>query len=50
MLDLSTSQLTPAAPTHVCASRPASEPALKMVWTRGRNSAGHTHLACSWSR
>ena len=50
MLDLSTSQLPPAAPTHVCASRPASEPALQMVWTRVRNGAGHTHVVCIWTR
>ena len=51
MLDLSASQLPPAAPTHLRASsRPAGEPALQMVWTRVRNSAGHAHLACSWSR
>ena len=51
MLELSASQLPPAAPTRVRASsRPAGEPALQMVWTRVRNSAGHTHLACSWSR
>ena len=51
MLDLSASQLPPAAPTHLRASsRPAGEPALQMVWTRVRNSAGDTDLACSWSR
>ena len=50
MLDLSTSQLPPAAPTHVCASRPASEPALQMVWTRVRNGARHTHVVCTWTR
>jgi hypothetical protein len=51
MLDLATSQLPPTAPSHLRASsRPASEPALQMVWTRARNSGGHTHLACSWSR
>ena len=51
MLDLATSQLPLTAPTHLRASsRPAREPALRMVWTRVRNSAGHAHLACSWSR
>ena len=50
MLDLSTSQLTPAAPTHVCASRPASEPALQMVWTRARGSAGKPQFVCTWTR
>jgi hypothetical protein len=51
MLDVATSQLPPAAATHVQASsRPPSEPALQMVWTRARNGAGHTHVVCSWSR
>jgi hypothetical protein len=51
MLDMATSPLRPATPTHVRASsRPASEPALQMVWTRVRNSAGHTHVVCSWTR
>ncbi len=51
MLDLSTSQLPPTAPTHVRASsRPASEPALQMVWTRARNSAGKPQFVCTWTR
>jgi hypothetical protein len=51
MLDLATSPLPPAAPTHARASsRPASEPALQMVWTRVRNGARHTHVVCTWTR
>ena len=51
MLDLATSPLRPATPTNARASsRPTREPALQMVWTGVRNSAGDTDLACSWSR
>ena len=51
MLELSASQLPPAAPTRVRASsRPAGEPALQMVWTRVRNGARHTHVVCTWTR
>ena len=51
MLDLATSQLPPAAPTHLRASsRPAREPALQMVWTRARGSAGKPQFVCTWTR
>ena len=51
MLDMATSPLRPATPTHVRASsRPASEPALQMVWTRARGSAGKPQFVCTWTR
>jgi hypothetical protein len=51
MLDLAKSPLRPATPSNARASsRPTREPALQMVWTRVRNSAGDTHVVCSRSR